>query len=451
MNQGRADRRIPLLCATLLILWLLVTSLAGTLLAQSAEGTQAPSSETGNAVQSTDIVSDGQPTVRPQLSSVPRFMQDMRNTLGFSVGTYWAHAPGQFDSSTGQTTPAQPSLWTNPRLFANFRRKHSQIFLDYSYAYTAYSGQRQLNADSHNASFAFLRTISPRVSLQVSERLASSINDYGTFQGLTPVATNQVGLVQTLDVPRQRVTDNLLSSSLSYRMGRRNTVTLSASDELLHYSLAPGYLQAVSVGVQVSIQIGKWISLENGYTAYLNSVDERLRNGQIHSLQIGGLKFGHSLHGWQATLAAPIDATNTAGSTRVTLALQAGVSKRWQSSDFSLSYRRGFWTATGPGVVQGIVIDGHNAGLFFNQYVSSRITLGAGSNYSRGAALGTGSVIYVAATGQVGAAIQRHLMLTANYGYVSQQLRDISLDTQSVHRYGVGVGIQYFLPSLFRH
>ena len=448
MNQHTSDFRCYMLQTALTILGIV---LSVPVLAQSPDATQAPSSAPDNLVQSGGRDGELRPAARAPLSSVPWFLQDMRNSAGFSLGMYGSYAPRGEITALGQDAGPRKYGWLTPQLFANVRRRHTQIFLDYTFQYRAYSGRGQLGGNSHIATVQVERTISPNVSLQFGNAFTSSVNDRVTFLTPIPFAAHEEIVAQDLDVPLQRVTWNSLSTRLNYQMSRKNNVSVFGQYDFWQYSnLNLGRNHGILVGVQSRYQVNKWLFLDNSYSHYINAVDNPARGNatQIHRLQVGGLRFARSRGGFEASLSGGMDLTSIGGRPQPAPSVQGGLSRAWDSGGFSLFYRRGLWTAVGP----GNVVEGNSVTASFNQFLR-RLNFNVGSSYHRGSTswntAGNSAVNFVTGNAGLGIAVQRHVLLSLDYAYVSQRVANLSTDIRNVSRSSMGVGINYYLPSLF--
>jgi hypothetical protein len=446
MNQARFDFRICVPPAAVVILWFVLTSFADTLLAQSSGETQESSFAVDNTVPEKVSDSDRPSAARLPISTVPWFLRNMRKSVGFSLGANGAYDSNAIVSSSGQAE-ALKSAWLTPSLFANFRRRHSQIVFNYTFQARAYSGFSQLNSSSHAATLNFTGALSPKLSVGLGESFSSAFNTNRTFLDPTVIGAYELNAAQDLDVPSQRVTRNSVTASASYTIGRRNSIGVFSNFDYWRYTDQNlGNPYDVLIGVHSGFRINKWLYLDNSYSHYLNLGNNLVGAGdsQIHHLQVGGLRLERSRRGWEAYVSGGADVSTSGGAPVPVPSMQAGVSKNWKSGQFSVTYSRGFWTAVGPGTS----LQGDTANLSFNQSFR-RMSLTIGSIYRRGTASGDSSVDFLSPTGQLGFAVQRHLMLSANYFYVSQRVVNISPDLQNASRYRLSVGINCFLPPLF--
>lgn len=428
------------------MLGFLLTVSGGTLFAQATEGTEKPSVASENSGQEEVSYSDSdqRSAARAPLSSVPWFLKDMRNGVGFSLGISESYDHGELVSSSGQPEALRSDRLT-PRLFVNRRRKYSQFFLDYSFEYSAIG---PVNTNTHSGTMQFQRMMSPKVTLGFGDAVSSSRNYSAAL--IDPIglgAYEQIPAVNLVAAP-QRVFHNFLSTTLGYRMTRRNALTLWAGHDFWRYSdLNLGHNQGLIVGVHSTFQIKKWLYLDNTYSHYVTVVDDPLRQGQvqIHRLQIGGLRFARAGGGWEASVGGGVDVLSGGGRPEPVPSVHTGVSKIWKSGRFSLDYQRGFFNAIGAGVT---ALNGNSVIASFSQSLSRRVNLTLYSDYNRGKS-GDSRLDYVSGNARLGFAVQRHLLLSLDYWYISQRLGNFSFNAQNLNRYTIGGGLSYTLPSLF--
>jgi hypothetical protein len=112
---------------------------------------------------------------------------------------------------------------------------------------------------------------------------------------------------------------------------------------------------------------------------------------------------------------------------------------------FSLVYHRGFSIAVGPEAP----LNGHILSASFSQWLSQRVNLQISSGYNRGASLKDGSKLeYLSGNAELQIALQRHLMLSGQYSYVSQRGANLFSDEMVLNRYTVSAGLQFLFPAL---
>jgi hypothetical protein len=255
---------------------------------------------------------------------------------------------------------------------------------------------------------------------------------------------------QDLDVAAQRVTQNTLSASINYRASRRNTLDFSGGYNFWHYGSDDiGDAHGITVGIRSGFKINEWLYLDNSYSHSLNlSGGNQPGNGrtQFHRLQVGGLRLARSrsIGGWEASIGGGADVSVQGDGPQIVPSGQAALVKSSDSNQFSLIYSRGLWTPVG----RATNLEGDTVTAAFSQAVR-RMNVTIGASYRRGAGPAESAVDFTTVNAQVGFAIQRHLMVTADYWYVAQRVDNLGAYADNVDRYRVSAGITYVLPSLF--
>jgi len=362
------------------------------------------------------------------------------SAVGFSFGVDSTYVSGQ--GPTLSQTELITSL--NPRLFARFRKEQSSLQVNFGYGYRIYNRQGG-TSESQSGTVDFERRLTRRATLRVMNTFNRANNDYSSLLDLNLVGAFQPGFDQRFDVQRQRVTQNLATVSLDYQTGVRHRFSVAGGHDTFRYSnFTDGNTQGFRVEFRNSLRINKWFAFDNGYSTYLNR-SATLRGVDIHRLQVGGLEYHPRRDsGFGVTAGGGIETTRMPGGHRTTANIEASVSKRSRFTLLSLGYHRGFSNAAG----NIGVIEGHTGSLSYLQWISPKINFRAQSTYSRAESLPGSPLKYVSANGQLGVAVQEHVLLTANYWYVSQRLSSVPAVFPSMHRYTASLGIEYYLSSL---
>src|SRR2546430_2362679 len=112
-------------------------------------------------------------------SITERFLESMRNPIGFSMGIFELYAP-----HSSQSTPADKSpvfTMMRPRVFAAATTKRSEVRLDYAFGYRRYNHRSEIHNSDHSARLDFDYRLSRNASLQISDTFNSSFNDRGSL------------------------------------------------------------------------------------------------------------------------------------------------------------------------------------------------------------------------------------------------------------------------------
>jgi len=110
----------------------------------------------------------------------------------------------------------------------------------------------------------------------------------------------------------------------------------------------------------------------------------------------------------------------------------------------SLHYYRGFYRAVGPQALMG----GDMFNASYSQWLSRRISVNIDSAYNRGIALSGGSKLQcLSATAEVQVALQRHVMWTTQFWYISQR-GSLVPGAYMLSRASGSTGLHFFLPPI---
>jgi len=216
------------------------------------------------------------------------------NRIGFSLsaveGSFSDFSPNPIENNSSGITDFSSSV------FANFGRRNSRLHLDYGAGYRIYSGQQDKHIvdQNFNVTYTYAYQITRKLKFQLSDILSSSLNDpfssripsLGTTINWNPSPSSDV-----LFLP-QRITLNQAKAQIDFESTRSTHFSVFGSYNNYWYEKQIfGDINAVQIGAGVDRRITKWLSLASSYSAYLNSVDESLRDSQIHRLEIGRFRF----------------------------------------------------------------------------------------------------------------------------------------------------------------
>ena len=376
-------------------------------------------------------------------SLVEDILDSTGNRLGFSFSSF------EMYTTNGMKGPQRSALAMAvlyPQIFTNRRGKRSTLHLDYGIGYRAYHGKSELNSFSQTGFASWEVRLGRYTMLQLSDTFSSSPNDYGFSPGgrLSQLEFQPI-YSQEILVDRQRMITNSVALSVSQRVTKRMKASVFGSYDYLRYSRdnfrdVKGY----QVGVRADYQINSWLYLDNSYSTYLNTIDDKLRSSNIHRLQVGGLRFQLSRRTQFFTTGA-LEYTGYQGEKHTTAGIESGISRTTRSNSLQISYHRGLSTTLGPGAI----LQGHNATLSFSQRVGSRLTFQMDGSYLRGKGFTPDSSMEsISGYGGLQIGLQRNLVATTNVGFVSQRLSNLPIVAPDLRRYTAYAGLQYFLPTL---
>lgn len=378
---------------------------------------------------------------RAPSSFVSRVLNRLQNGAGFSLGATGTYVPASA-ATLGDQSESFTSI--NPRFFVTSQGKRSRVQLDYTLGYRNYY-TRDVAGSSHSASASLEHRVSPAVMLGISNVFTSAFNDYALTPQSSLAVIDQIKLDQALYVPDTRFTTNQLRGTMTYRPGKRSTITASSIHDFHQYRKTElGDSQSLQLVIQSSYQLNRWLFLDNSFSHYLNELDPQFHSANIQKLQVGGFRFQPrpnidlSIGGGVQTAKQEEQGRRTEAS------VDAAFTQYSTKGQISLAYHRGFSTTA----VSGAVLAGDTVTIGWNRWLGSRVNFGINSGYTKGSSSGDGSLRSISGGAHLEIALHSHLLLTTNLSYISQRLTGMPIPGSNVNRPMFTIGLQYFLPSL---
>ncbi len=373
-----------------------------------------------------------------------RFIATMHSPIGASLSFIELYTP-DVSATAGKRSFVSYTM-LRPEIFTHTVKKSYEFHFDYTFGYRGNNRHRQIRSSDHLVMLDLTRRLSRRAFLQFSDRFRSVFNDEAVLPQSTSVSPilYQPALAQELYTPNQRFSTNSLITSFSYQAGKRLNMSVFGSYDLWRYSLATfGEAQGFQAGVRGEYRMNKWLYFDSRYSHYLTKVDPRFLPSNIQRIQAGGLKFAPR-RGVEFSVSGGVDSTRLEGIQRTTTALQGGISKTSGSTLISLVYYRGFSVAGGPGAL----LKSDTVNSEFTQWLSRRINLHLNSGYVKGASLVNGSALrYISGTAELEFMLQRHVMFSTQYTYLSQRGAKLGLTSSLLNRYTLSAGFQFFFAT----
>ena len=394
-----------------------------------------------NAGQSDTINSSAKETGASHTSITQAFLDTMRTPVGFSMGFFELYAPNLLGS---QQDRSATYTMMRPRLFASTRTKRSEFQFDYSFGYRQYNRHREVHSDEHLARLSYSYQLSSNSFLSISDDFRSALNDRSFIPSSASPVLYQPSFAQGLYLPGLRSTTNSVMTSLTYRAGKRSNVTVFTSYDLWNYGAATfRHSHGIQTGIRGDRQLNKWLFLASSYSHYLNKVPA-FQTTNIHRLQVGGFKF-KPRRTVELYVSGGVDSARFLNRQRTTASYEGGISKQSGATLFSLVYHRGYAIAIGPDGT----LNGHVVSASLSQWLSRRVNIQATSAYTRGISLSKGTRLdYLGSNAQLDIVLQRHLLYSVQYSYISQRGTGLPADQLQLVRYTVTTGFQLVLPSL---
>jgi hypothetical protein len=373
-----------------------------------------------------------------------RFLATARTPVVASVSFLELYTPA-FSATPGKH-PFVGFTMVRPHIYAHTGTKKYDFQFDYTFGYRGNNRDLQLHSSDHSLKIDFVRRLSRHVSLQFSDLARSVFNDEAALPDSPSAVLYQPGFAQELYVPRERLSSNSLLTSLNYQPGKKININIFGNYDFWRYSTTTfGKAQGFEVGIRSDYRINKWLYLDSSYAHYLNRVDARFLPANIHRLQVGGLKF-RPRRSVEFYISGGVDSTSFQGVQLTTGAVQGGISKNSGSTLLSLVYHRGLSVAGGPGTL----LNSDTVTASFSQWLSRRVNVNFNAGYVRGASVtaGRSALRYISGTGEIGLLLQRHVMFSTQYAYISQRGTNLGSPTPLLNRYTLSAGFQLFFAAI---
>jgi hypothetical protein len=388
----------------------------------------------------------GEKVLRGAQSFSDAIASNVRNRIGFSLSAI----EGRFNHVLSLSSESPSAMLTafSSSVFANFGRGKSRLRFDYGAGYQTYSRQQGISGVDHNGNIIYTYQANRKFKFQLSDRVSSSPNDF--FSRRIP------SLNMTLDwTPSpsydvlfhpQRITRNQASGQIDFDLSRSVHFYVSGSyNSYLYGKQEFGDIDTVQAGAGLDQQITKWLSLSSSYSTYLNSVDERLRDYQIHRLEIGRFRFMLS-HSVEVFASGGVAVADTRGGHRTDGMFRGGITRTSEKNVISANYQRTMVSALG----YSRVLPSDVVTLGFGQRITPRTNFRLSGSYTRSTDFDySGLFKGYGAGAQYEYALAANLFASVNYTYQYQKnsikvLADIPHFDRSI----VFVSLQFTCPSI---
>jgi hypothetical protein len=438
LASGRRMRVLKL-SGLVLIWWAMAAFLCGAqergvYQASSADQQEEPTGE-AEKKQEDNLIFSGVQSLLDDISL------NVRNHAGFSLGIYGSYTNNVFPSGSNR----QPSYFAafNPRVFFNLGKRKSQLHLDFGGEYRAHKEHSDFNSFDYNGGLTFVRQLSKRTSLQISDTVSSTQYGYGLYA--SPIYSPLQSLDFTNEIiGGERTTRNGLIATLDYGGRKSHVAIFTGLQTYKYYQSELGNANAIEAGTNLDYRITKWLSFTNSFTTYLNNPDESItRDTRIHRLQIGGMDFRLGSK-WRVSAGGGVEYADYQQQAYVSESANAGLSYLARKTSLALSYHHGMQSVSG---LNGLFYsDGATATLGRRMTNWATVTLSSGYYRSKGVA-DSGLIELLSGNGALEFALRPDIVASLNYSYQNQHSRNLDLYNLAYNRYVASVGLQYIWPA----
>jgi len=204
-------------------------------------------------------------------------------------------------------------------------------------------------------------------------------------------------------------------------------------------------VNGIQMGAGLNQQITSWLTLSTSYSRYLNDVDERLRDYQIHRVEIGRFRFNLSPH-TEIFFSGGIEVADTRGQFETDAMIRAGISRSSETTELYANYQRTMTSALG---FQRI-LPSHVFTLGYGHRYTPRTMFRVAGTYLRSSDYEQpGTLQGAGVQAQLEYALRPDLFASVSYGYQYQKntIPDLA-NLPHFDRSAVLVSLQYVWPSI---
>jgi hypothetical protein len=372
-----------------------------------------------------------------------------RNRFGFSLNAYQAYTDVSSDRWPSQS--ANISSFT-PRIFFNLGKRKSVLYLNLGAGYRHYYGHNGSNSWDNSASayYTYQLVNTKRSTFQIADRFNSAYNDdassfFSPDFSYSPIQYNY-NFSNKVVFNRQRITENSLTVTYSYRLCRRCTFSLFSELTSYRYSQQDlnGY-DAFDVGASFGFHLNKWLDLTNSYSVNLNRVNDEFSQSRISQLRIAGLNFHLGRH-WRAWIGggASMLGSQNENFTHSSPSVDGGIGYDSANPSFSITHTRGY--AWAEGISEILKTSVTTAQLGYR--ITPRVNAGLQASYYQGREQNSdGSLNTFSEGGMLEFAPRRDLSLSINSFYQNQISHNFSVQGLHLNRFNTYLSLQYIWPS----
>jgi hypothetical protein len=408
-------------------------------------GQDSESPEDSNAPEASQKASPEEGESRALRSFYDTIAGNARNHLGFSLNASAGYISNVSAVSSENNDATQQSLSLNA--FANLGRRKSHLHISYSTGYNRYN-HGNMNGAGHHGDVNLTYQATRNVNLRLYDTISSTLND--PFSNSAFALTPSFGMAPSYSniaafLP-ERFTRNQAGGEIGVRLNRNLHFNLFSSYNSYRYgTLTSRDNDAFQVGCSMDKKINNWLSLTSTYSAYLNNIDERFRDNQIHNLEIGNFHFKLARN-VAITASGGFQAAKSQGSYHAGGVFRSGISRSTRGNTIYANYERTMTSATG----YSRILMSDIASLGFGQRIASQTSSRLSGSCTRSSDFSNSGHFYgCSLQAQLSYAIASNLFASADYTYQYQQ-NAITVLTGIPHfdRHLTFVSLQYAWPSI---
>jgi hypothetical protein len=333
-------------------------------------------------------------------------------------------------------------------IFANYGRRKSRLHLDINAGYRMYHQSRDMDGGDYSGNITYTYKANRKVQFGLSDSLSSSLND--PFTSFNPSLRTTVDWTPSpsyavVFMP-QRLTQNVARAQIDVNFTRSTHVNVFGAFETYMYG-DRSYTDsgAVQAGAGLDQRITDWLHLSSSYSGYLNQTDERLRQIQMHRIEIGRFRFSISRNA-EIFFSGGIEIADDGRKYHTQGMFRAGISHSAEKNVIYANYQRTMTSTLG----YSRVLPSDNVTVGIGRRFTSRTNLRLSGSYLRGSDFDyAGLLTGYSAQAQFEYALTSNLFISGNYNYQYQKNTiPVFVDLPHFDRSVVFVRLQFVWPSI---
>jgi hypothetical protein len=369
-----------------------------------------------------------------------------QNRFGFSLGASLGGISDVYPNSADR----HPSMLTafSGGVFTNLGRHKSSLHMEYNAGYRTYYQQDGMNGTDHYGNITYSYQANRKVGFQLYDIISSSLNDpYSSFNPIlrTTIDWTPSPSYEVVFQP-QRITINQARGQVDLDFTQSTHVYAFGSYDSYWYEREEfGDINGVQVGAGLDQRITNWMFLSSSYSTYLNDINERLRDYQIHRLEIGRFRFKLSRY-TEVFFSGGIEVADTRNDYRAEGMFRGGISRSSEKNAIYANYQRTMTSALG----YDRILPSDLVTIGYGQRFTPRTSLRLSGSYLRGSDFySPGYLRGWWGRAQFEYALRADLFASINYAYQYQKntIEDLA-DVPHFDRSVVFVGLQFAWPSI---
>jgi opacity protein-like surface antigen len=396
------------------------------------QATNAPSSE------ATSFVSD--------------VFNNVRNALGFSVGSYSSYDSNVLIGTSSVSSASMTSVF--PRVFINLGRRRSQFHLDYGTSFRVQDSRHNPQSQDHTGAMSYRLELSRRRTLNLAYRGTYNVYGINPVTGPAGISDSPVASVITEGIDQQRRRSHSGSASLTQQLNRDSSLGFNATYATYRFDGRENEnASTILMSVEFSHRMGRSVTLVANGVGNKTILAQSTPGAMTTRISLGTrLELPNNFH-LSATGGA--DHVEAQSASRTDISYQTELTHTHGTTSLSLAYSKGTTTALGvaAGGFSGSSAPGglrsHNARGRIAFRVAERLNAYGTANYSRNANPAQAGILQLLGGGAgLEFRLPANMVASLDYEYRQQRTLHSLSQSGSPDRYIIRFGLQILVSSL---